>query len=526
MYDKQLEEIFLIFKKNKLAGVTDFRSSYALFVKYFNNCDKDGNLLLSKTEFIACLNNDPYLSSMQQPSQIFAAMRNYTNATTYNGEIFDFANNYDLNGLNFYDYVMMRMFVFAWRKCAISNKFLDEATFECAIDITSGTKSLNTNTLRGIFQLGLKLVNTKSMPVRTLDFLTYYALASSIKLFGKINAKENFDATISEFNIALDINVLPTRYNQDIINQLFRLTHKESSGKNGLDLYTFVYYDHFLKLFYQHATPNRWTITSTEFNSICSNWLFPQTIANYMTEVPTANFTHSTYNLRAHIQDIHLDEEENFNKFLELSSSSKSKRYNNTANYIPSLVDNRIFNLLDSNSNLKLTFYDFGNFVQTFMLYAQTDNRDADRVIVSDIYNGFTSYSDLPTYSTEFKARSNRFSLLDQDLYIDPFYVLAITRMDDYVQHYLRRSDPTAIKEIELHLILDKINLKNIPAAHLAKCARGNDANGIPKYDWECGITTAINRALKYFEYTRDLSDIKTHGFNLTYSAYDYASSN
>merc|ERR1711957_414918 len=218
------------------------------------------------------------------------------------------------------------------------------------------------------------------------------------------------------------------------------------------------------------------------------------------------------------------DEEENFAKFLEVSSSSKLKtklktnRYNMTT-FDTKVVDSRIFTLLDSNNNKYLTFYDFGNFVRTFDLYAKVDNRDADRVIVSDISSAFS------TYSAEFRARSNRFTLIEQDLYIDPFYVLAITRMDDYVHHFLRRSDPTTIKEVELHLVLDRINLKNFPAAHLDKCARGKDGNGIPKYDWECGITTAITKSLKYFEYTRDLSDIKSHGFNLTYSAYDYAGS-
>lgn len=524
MFDKQLEEIFLIFKNNNVAGVNDFRNAYALFIKNFANCDKNGDHLINKKEFAACMTSDPYLSIIQTPGHIYSVMRNFTNATGYYNDIFNFASNYDLEALNFYDYVMMRLFAFAWRKCTISNGFMDETTFECAIDITSGTKSLNTNTLRNIFQLGLRLTNSKSMPVRTLDFLTYYALASSIKLFGKINAKENFDSTISEFNIALDTNILPTRYNQDIINQLFRLTRKSQSSKNGLDLYTFVYYDHFLKLFYKGATLNRWTINAKEFATICSGYLFPEFIFNYMKHVPTANLTDTSYNLRAHIADAHLDEEENFAKFLEVSSTSRVLRYNNTK-YNKQVVDSRIFKLLDSNNNAAITFYDFGNFVQTFDLYKKTDSRDADRVIVSDIYNAFTEYSDLPLYSTEFRTRSARFSLIEADLYIDPFYTLAVTRMDDYVNHFIRRADPTTVKEVELGLIFDRINLKNFPSAYLTKCSRGKDDNGIPRYDWECSITTAITRALKYFEYARDVTDMKSHGLNLTYTAYTYANS-
>ena len=522
LFDKQLEEIFLIFKNKKMAGVTDFRSAFALFIKNFNECDKDHDLLLSKKEFSACMTADPYLSVIQAPAHTFSVMRNFTNGTAYNNDIFDFANNYDLNGLNFYDYVVMRLFAFAWRKCTVSNKFMDESTFECAIDITSGTRAHNAHTLRNIFQLGLKLSNSKSMPVRTFDFLTYFALASSIKLYGKTNAKENNDATISEFNTALDTNQLPTRYNQDVITQIFRLTHRDSAAKNGLDLFTFVYYDHFLKLFYQGASENRWTINAKEFSKICASWLFPKSIFSYMTQVPTANYTSHDYNLRAHINDNQLDEEENFGKFPEMKS--ELKRYNNTG-YNTASVDGRIFKLLDSNNNNVLTYYDFANFVQTMTLYAKTDARDADRVIVSDLASAFTGYSALPIYSTEFRARSNRFNLIDSDLYMDPFFALAITRMDDVVHHYLRRSDTTTVKELELHLILNKMNLKNFPAAYLTKCTRGKDVNGIPKYDWECAISTAITKALKFLEHSRDLKDIKSHGFNLTYTQYGYADS-
>ena len=159
---------------------------------------------------------------------------------------------------------------------------------------------------------------------------------------------------------------------------------------------------------------------------------------------------------------------------------------------------------------------------KTITINALSDDIDQ---IVSDIANKFTRYSDFPIYSSEFKIRSKRFNLLDQDIYIDPFYALAIIRMDDYMEQYIRRDDPTTVKEIEMYLILDKINLKNFPAAFLAKCIRGKDLNGIPKYDWECGIITAINKALKFLEYKRDLNDIKSHGFDLTYTTYDYANS-
>ena len=75
------------------------------------------------------MTSDPYLSLIQQPLQVYSVTRNFTNTTAYNYDIFNFANNYDVNGLNIYDYIMIRLFAFAWRKCTISNNFMDESTF-------------------------------------------------------------------------------------------------------------------------------------------------------------------------------------------------------------------------------------------------------------------------------------------------------------------------------------------------------------------------------------------------------------
>ena len=70
-----------------------------------------------------------------------------------------------------------------------------------------------------------------------------------------------------------------------------------------------------------------------------------------------------------------------------------------------------------------------------------------------------TEHSDVPAVSEEFRVRAKRFIMIDQDLYIDPYYTLAIIRMDDYVRHDLRKSDPTTVKEIEIN---QKIDLKRI----------------------------------------------------------------
>jgi len=527
LFDKQLEELFLLFRNHKMAGVADFRSAYNLFVLYFDKCDKDKDFLLSSQEFIDCMKNDPFLNLIQAPDRLYTTNSEFIlNATSFASNLFIYADNFDKNGLNLYDYVVMRLMAFAWRKCSVNSPFIDEASFECAVNIISGSKSMHSNTLRKLYHLALELGNTKSQSVRTMDFILYYALASSIRLYGNINAKEDMDATYNEFNTALDINILPTRYTQQVINDLFKLIKSPSSSKNGIDLFSFCFYDHFLKMFYQgFKSEKRWKLSLNEFNQLANNYIFPEFIINYLRQVPQANFTVDSFNLRAHINPSLLSEGESMGKFLEITNFVSSGRHNNTSYYQP-LALKRIFSLLDSNNEGYLSFYDFGVFIQTFYLYNNVDIKHADRVLAGTLFTRFSEYSELPVYSELFKEKSKRFSILDQDVYIDPYYALAIIRMDDYVSHYLRKSDPTSVKEIELNLILEKINLKNFPLHFLSKCSRGKDENEIPKFDWECSLTKAITKTLYHLEHTRDLSDIKDHDLKLTFTVIDTAGPN
>ncbi len=527
LFDKQLEEIFNIFRNNKMAGVADFRSAYNLFVVNFNKCDADKDLLINKKEFVQCMENDPYLSLIQSPDKLYTTNADFIKKPkSFASNLFMFADSYDKGGLNFYDYVILRLIAFSWRKCSVNAPFIDETTFECAIDIISGSRSLHSNALRRLFNLALKLGNSRGLSVRNLDFLMFYKFSSSVRLFGKINAKEDLDATRNEFDLALDTNILPTRYCQEVIDDLFRLISSSSSSKNGIDLYSFVFYDHFLKQFYQgFQGKTRWKLSFKEFRDATDFYLFPEFILNHMRHVPQGTYNVDSYNLKNHIHPSMLSEDESLGKFLEVRSSISNSRYNITA-YNKNLVLSRIFNMLDSKEEGFLRFYDFANFIQIFYLYNDLDERHADRILVGNIHKGFTEKFDYPVFSEEFRIRAKRFSMLDQDLYIDPFYTLGIMRLDDFVKQYLRRSDPTTVKEIELGYIFEKLNLKNFPSQIIEKCNRGKDEDGIPKIDWECSVFKAISKTLKYLEHTRDLTDIKSHGFNLTYTVFESAPSN
>jgi len=129
MFNKQIEEIFYIFKSNKMAGVTDFRNAYFLFIKHFSNCDKDHDQLLNLQEFIACMKSDPFLNLIQAPNKLYTTNSEYLKKPeSFATSLFLFADNYDLKALNFYDYVVLRLAAFAWRKCSVNDPFIDETS--------------------------------------------------------------------------------------------------------------------------------------------------------------------------------------------------------------------------------------------------------------------------------------------------------------------------------------------------------------------------------------------------------------
>jgi len=48
--------------------------------------------------------------------------------------------------------------------------------------------------------------------------------------------------------------------------------------------------------------------------------------------------------------------------------------------------------------------------------------------------------------------------------------------------------------------MLIKSGLRNMPDLYLSKCIRGNDFNGVPKYDWECAINSGITLMSQYYD--------------------------
>ena len=212
----------MLFRTQKQLTKNGLRDFIGLFMNTYSSCDQDKDNVLNKAEFIQCLKSDKYLS------QIVPTPKEYSNnnklsddENTFYETIFNIIDDRNLNYINFVGYIRIRLYSFSWKHCSVFAPFLEEVDFECAMDIVSNHRTASRTLMRQIYFMSLHFSNNPNQ--RNIDFITFTEIVTSIRLYGTINQKEDEDITRNEFNLALDGNILPIRYNQLIIDQIFEL---------------------------------------------------------------------------------------------------------------------------------------------------------------------------------------------------------------------------------------------------------------------------------------------------------------
>jgi len=290
MFDKQLEDIFKTMHIGKeYKTIYDDRAYMEIFLNAFYNCDKDQDNVLNYKEFLACMKSDSYLAIVSPPPKIYAARANYTDSNYFYHKVFEVLDTHETGFVNFHAYMELRLMIFSWKKCSVAAPFIEETSWECAIETISGYKSTPRSILRSTFYMCLELANAQG--VRNIDFISYLMFASSSRLFGRINGKMDHDITKNEFNLVLDENMLPARYNQQIVNTFFDLTHDLNKKSSGIDFQTFVYYDFALRVFNLPNSTRHWALDESEFVQVLNKPLFPSSVMEEIKLIPSTNFT-------------------------------------------------------------------------------------------------------------------------------------------------------------------------------------------------------------------------------------------
>ena len=543
--DKQLEDIYrdMLYTNERNVRPLGIRAFIQLFIGPFESCDTNGDNILSLTEFTGCMQNDTYFKMLSIPNvqpyliSSYVPNQNYTNATYFYNTLFNLLDNYQNNYLNFHDYMFLRLMVYSWKKCSVQSPFIEEVNFECAIEISSGYRTLSKIAARRLFQLGLELSNSQYQRTqfqRNLDFISFLYISSSMRLFAKINGKEDGDITKNEFNNALDNNILPIRYSQVTINEMFSLVKSDKILNRGVDKFTFVFLDFNLRLFSVKNATRPYYISSSDFQGILNNTIFPNTTLQEIFGIPSYLMTNASYQMftSMNISQFYV-EDDYLLKFLEVKSNKKKlfgSKAPSTAtpalnSSLPpfnlSFTANMIFNLIDVDNDGWVPFKDFAHVMQLLYIFQKNDIFSKQKMTVGKIIEIFKSYSDYPRISMVNRERTKRLEILDPDLYINAWELIVMYKIDDIMKYYVRETDKASLNEVDLKNVLNKAGFKYIPDAYLNKCLRGNDRNNVPKYDWECSINTAITLMSMYYDSAVSYLTTKNKGLSLANTVFN-----
>jgi hypothetical protein len=193
--DKQFEDIYrtMLLRQTPYKTIFSDRAYMSIFLNYFRGCDSNADDVLSFPEFATCMGNDTYLGRIVAPLPMYAAQQNYTVTNYFLNQIFTILDTHNTGYLNFHAYMELRLYIFSWRKCSVLGPFIEETSWECAIDIVSGFKTPSRTTLRNTFYMCLEISNSNT--IRNIDFISFLMFASSARLFGRINGKSDGDIT-------------------------------------------------------------------------------------------------------------------------------------------------------------------------------------------------------------------------------------------------------------------------------------------------------------------------------------------
>jgi hypothetical protein len=307
LLSRQLEDVFHLFLylNNKDITPHSTRGIIKLFTDSFEKCDLNKDNVLSNEEFNSCVKSSKYfkifnLDEIRQPQYMIKLIKEnvkWTNILDTDSlviRVFSLLDEFGNNYLNFYDYMILRLISFAWRRCNNIGFFIDEVNFECAIEIVAKKKTLNRNSAKTLYALGLELSNYQTF--RHLDLATFVLLSLDCRLYSKINTKEDDELTLNELTTALEASVLPIRYDREIVKLFFSMLSYPDKKINDLDLYTFIFYDIFLRLY--NIEPDGREVKGInygEFVNVLNDFLFPKKIIEMMYYIPDIIFKEEDY---------------------------------------------------------------------------------------------------------------------------------------------------------------------------------------------------------------------------------------
>jgi hypothetical protein len=581
----QLDEIFTMFTTDddkQHITTQSTRSSIKIFIENFELCDDNKNNVLTLIEFKACLKKNEYLQIfdfdlLTQPDflkKIIENNKNYTalyDSDTFSTRIFNIVDENGNGFLNFYDFMILRLISFAWRKCANNGYiFIAEMEFECAIEIVAKAKTLYRNSLRTLFETALEISNFGGE--RQLDLPTFILISLNYRLYGKINIKSNGEIHKDQLDTALHSNNLPNRYDNEIVNLIPAMFNTLDRPDHAIDPHTFLFIDLILRLFKINQREN--LVDYEGFVKILQHPMFPKKFIEEFYYVPKFSLTKESYISFVSGKTNKVIGEENFllKKFRFKSKSERKLKAgsnqiqggkaavsnngaaqttttttvtqtvieivpqktlfylnfntNSMKNFDYPHVSSLFFKLMDFPQQQKISFEEFYNLIQIMHIYKKCDINKSGKLNRELLLQNFKSYVGYPKPTLKILQRVDNLKLVPADTILNLFYTYGLFRVEDFKSTYTKQDSLSVlVNEVNLQSMLHSLSINEFPMGRLDSCISthlDNQINiSVPYYEWGCALGTAISIVSTLLQNEEDFRKINEHSLKLENTVFE-----
>ena len=482
---KDIEVIYAKLKsKNSAMSVSKLRSKYE---NEFKLCDENHNGYLSRKEFINCVHNNTNSFANLLPSFNNSNIAKHLRLHGIKSEN-DYINRlYDLFApktikITFYIYMTIVLYNSSFDNCQNVPFFIYEKKFECLVDYVVPYKTLPHGTLKTLFDFGINL--SPNREERYLDVPTFILLSLSIRLFGKVNIRNNYMVSKAEMNHAYDNGRLPIRYNKEMIDDIFDLVEGDE-----MNVHSFVFYDIILKIYKCYNSGRNNQMTLKEMTMSLKHIYFPRRYLELLKKKDAANKI---------IKKI--------NKIKRKLSNSTEKERNSTKeekNKTESLsILDLSFKMLSYKNEKKFVeFPEYARFIRFFYLYRTIDKRNIGKVKVWKMKSLFQSRTIIIEVDEKIKKGLKNLEDIKDELFISPYYSFSLIEGENIIQDSALTKPENTDEKIQIVIKLSKVKklLKtmNLPYESLEQfktCEVDDKSN----YNWTCVRSTVYNYILPY----------------------------
>ena len=481
--EKDIEEIYAKLKIKKSISVSKLRSIYE---NEYKLCDEDHNGYLSRKEFANCVYNNTNSFSNIIPSFNNSNIAKHLKLHGIKSED-DYINRlYDLFApktikITFYIYMTIVLYNSSFDYCQNVPFFIYEKKFECLVDYVVPYKTLSHATLKTLFDFGINLSPNKEE--RYLDVPTFILLSLSIRLFGKVNIRNNYMISKAEMNYAFDNGRLPVRYNKEMIDDFFDLVEGDE-----MNVHSFVFYDIILKIYKCYDSGRRNQMTLKEMTMSLKHIYFPRRYLEILKKKDAANKI---------IKKVNKIKKKLSNITNEENNSTKEEKNKTESSSILELS----FKMLSyKNEKNFVEFPEYARFIRFFYLYRTIDKRNIGKVKVWKMKSLLLSRKIVIEVDEKIKRGIKNLEEIKDELFISPYYSFALIEGENLI-HDSALTKPENDEKLQIVIKLSKVKklLKtmNLPYESLEQfktCEVDDKSN----YNWICVRSTVYNYILSY----------------------------